>query len=142
MIGWASTPYNYEWAYTHPKKSAAMSAAGPISNFILLFISAIIIHVGIYFGFFLAPESINISNVVQATNPETFESLAKIISIMFSLNLILFVFNLIPLPPLDGSGILPMFMGEKTGRKYMDLIRSSGLSMIGLFIAWKLFDLF
>ncbi len=25
MIGWASTPYNYEWAYENPKKSAAMA---------------------------------------------------------------------------------------------------------------------
>lgn len=141
MLGWASTPYNYEWAYTHPKKSAAMSAAGPISNFILLFISAIIIHIGIYFGLFYAPETITISNIVQASNPEMFESVAKIISIMFSLNLILFVFNLIPLPPLDGSGILPMYMGEKTGRKYLDFITGSAFSMVGLFIAWKLFDL-
>ena len=38
MIGWASTPYNYDWAYSHPKKAAAMSVAGPISNFLLILV--------------------------------------------------------------------------------------------------------
>jgi len=141
MIGWGSAPYNYEWAYTYPKKSAAMSAAGPMSNFILLFITAVIIHIGIYSGLFYAPESITISSVVESYNPGVIESFAKILSVMFSLNLILFMFNLIPLPPLDGSGIIPMFLGEEKARKYMNFISNPAFSIIGILIAWRLFDL-
>jgi Zn-dependent protease len=140
MIGWAKTPYDYEWAYENPHKSAAMSAAGPMSNFILVLFAAAVIHIGIFFGWFYSPETVDISTLVLAYNSGIPSSIASIISVVFSMNLILCIFNLIPLPPLDGSGILPMFMGEEKGRKYMDVISGSAFSFVGIFIAWKLFD--
>ena len=54
-----------------------------------------------------------------------------------SLNLILFVFNLIPLPPLDGSGVLPLFMKESLAQRYLEFIHNPIFSMIGLLVAWK-----
>jgi len=140
MIGWASAPYDPEWAQRYPKKSAAMSAAGPMSNFILVIISALLIHIGIYFNVLFAPETITTGSVVEAVNPGFFESAAKILSIMFSLNLILFIFNLIPVPPLDGCGIIPMYLSEETGRKYIKVVGNSAFAFVGIFIAWKLFD--
>jgi Zn-dependent protease len=141
MIGWASTPYNPQWAHDYPKKAAAMSAAGPLSNFILLTISAIIIHAGILLGFFYQPDSILISSIVSASHKGFLEIAAKFVSIMFSLNLILFIFNLLPFPPLDGSGIAPMYLSEENGRKYMSFIRKPVFAIAGLFIAWKIFGL-
>jgi Zn-dependent protease len=141
MIGWASTPYNPQWAHDYPKKAAAMAAAGPISNFILLIISVAIIHIGIALGFFYQPDSITISGIISGVSTGWTEILAKIISIMFSLNLILFIFNLIPFPPLDGSAIPPMYLSEETGRKYISFVRSPVFAIAGLFIAWKIFDL-
>lgn len=141
MIGWASTPYNPQWAHDYPKKAAAMAAAGPISNFILLIISAALIHLGIILGFFYQPDSIFFSSVVESVNTGFTEILAKLISIMFSLNLILFIFNLIPFPPLDGSAIPPMYLSEETGRKYLSLVRSPAFALVGLFAAWKIFGL-
>lgn len=141
MIGWASTPYNPQWAHNYPKKAAAMAAAGPISNFILLIISVIIIHLGISLGIFVQPDSIFISSIVEAAGNGWMEIIAKLVSIMFSLNLILFVFNLIPFPPLDGSAIPPMYLSEEIGRKYISFVRSPVFAIAGLFIAWKIFDL-
>lgn len=141
MIGWASAPYNYEWAYNNPKKAAAMSAAGPISNFILLILAALLIHLGILTGYLYAPDTITISSITEATSEGMFSGVAKILSVMFSLNLILFIFNLIPLPPLDGSGIIPMYLSEEMGRKYMSVVHNTIFSLIGIFIAWKLFDM-
>ncbi len=141
MIGWASTPYNPQWAHNYPKKAAAMAAAGPISNFILLIIAATIIHLGIAFGIFYQPDTITISGIVSGVSAGWTEILAKIISVMFSLNLILFIFNLIPFPPLDGSAIPPMYLSEEVGRKYISFIRNPVFAIAGLFIAWKLFDL-
>ena len=141
MIGWASTPYNVQWAFNHPKKAAAMAAAGPISNFILVILAGLLIHIGIWTGLFYAPETITISSIVGTNSTGALVFVTKVLSVMFSLNLILFVFNLIPLPPLDGSGILPMYLSDDTGRKYMKLIRTPALFFVGLFIAWKLFDL-
>jgi Zn-dependent protease len=141
MIGWASTPYNPQWAHDYPKKAAAMAAAGPISNFILLIISIIVIHTGIVIGIFYQPDTITISGIVAGVSVGWTEILAKIVSVMFSLNLILFIFNLIPLPPLDGSAIPPMYLSEETGRKYIAFIRNPVFAIAGLFIAWKIFDL-
>ena len=141
MLGWASAPYDPEWAHKYPKKSAAMAAAGPMSNFILIIIAALLIHIGIYFNVLYAPEKITIDSVVAAVNPGFYDGIAKILSIMFSLNLILFFFNLIPIPPLDGSGIVPMYLSDEAGRKYLHFVRNSAFAFIGIFIAWKLFDL-
>jgi len=141
MIGWASTPYNPKWAHDYPKKAAAMAAAGPISNFILLIISVIIIHLGISLGIFVQPSTIYISSIVEAAGNGWMEIIAKLVSIMFSLNLILFVFNLIPFPPLDGSAIPPMYLSEEVGRKYISFVRSPVFAIAGLFIAWEIFDL-
>lgn len=142
MIGWASAPYDPEWAYNHPKKSAAMAAAGPMANFILVLISAVLIHLGIFFNVLYAPETISAANIVAAVNPGIFDGIAKLLSITFILNSILFLFNLLPIPPLDGSGILPMYLSEENGRKYMEKLNGFALELIGIIIAWKLFDIF
>ena len=139
MIGWASTPYNPQWAYDYPKKAAAMAAAGPISNFVLMIISVIIIHVGIAVGLFIQPDTITISGIVSGASIGWTEILAKIVSVMFSLNLILFVFNLLPFPPLDGSAVPPMYLSEEAGRKYINFVRKPVFALVGLFVAWNLF---
>jgi Zn-dependent protease len=141
MIGWASAPYDPEWAYNHPKKSAAMSAAGPIANFVLVVSAALLIHLGIYFNVLYAPDSISATNIVMAVNPGIFDGVAKFLSVLFILNSILFLFNLIPIPPLDGSGIIPMYLSEEKGRKYMKKMNGFALEIVGIVIAWKLFDL-
>jgi Zn-dependent protease len=141
MIGWASTPYNHEWANNNPKKAAMMAAAGPISNLLLIIVTALIIHLGMSFGMFYPPSTVNISSLVASTETGILESVAKLLSIMFSLNLILFIFNMLPVPPLDGSGIPPIFLSVENGKRYMNLIRNPGFTFIGLFAAWKLFDL-
>jgi len=139
MIGWASTPYNPQWAYDYPKKAAAMAAAGPISNFVLMIISVIIIHVGIAVGLFIQPDTITISGIVSGASIGWTEILAKIVSVMFSLNLILFVFNLLPFPPLDGSAVPQMYLSEEAGRKYINFVRKPVFALVGLFVAWNLF---
>lgn len=139
--GWASAPYDPEGAYKYPKKSAAMSAAGPMSNFILVIFSALLIHAGIYFNVLYAPETIHAENLVAAVNPGIFEGVAKLLSITFILNSILFLFNLIPIPPLDGSGIVPIYLSEEKGRKYLEAFSKAAFEFIGILIAWKLFDL-
>ncbi len=140
MVGWASAPYNPEWAYKYPKKSAAMAAAGPMANFILIVVSALLIHLGIMLNIFYAPETIKGVDIVSAVNSGIYGGAAKILGIFFILNSILFLFNLIPVPPLDGSGILPMYLNEANGRKYMSKINSYAFEIVGIIIAWYLFD--
>ena len=139
MVGWASTPYNANWAYQYPKRSALMALAGPISNLLLILLSALLIHIGIALGVFQVPTNIVFSHVTQASHSGIVSALAMLVSILFSLNLILFVFNLIPLPPLDGSAMVPLLLGENKARAYMEFISNPAYMFLGLFIAWKIF---
>lgn len=141
MIGWASAPYNYMWALNYPKRSAKMSLAGPLANLSLVIISALLIRLGIWLGVFFAPESLNFTHAVASTQDGIFMVLADFLSVFFSLNLILFVFNLLPIPPLDGSGIIPLFMSESRAVRYLEMINHPSFSFIGIIIAWKLFDM-
>jgi Zn-dependent protease len=140
MLGWASAPYNPHWASRYPKRSALMALAGPTTNLILFILMFFFIRVGVAAEVFFPPEVLNASNLVESYKPGIFSAIAKFISILFSLNLILFIFNLLPLPPLDGSGIVPLALHESTARRYLDFVRNPTFSLIGLLVAWKLFD--
>ncbi len=140
MIGWASAPYSPTWAIRYPKRSAMMALAGPSANLILVIVAAILIRVGMAFDVFYAPATVGFTSVTGAAGGGIFVVLAKLVSILFSLNLILFIFNLIPLPPLDGSGIVPLLLDSSMARKYMDFIRNPAYMFFGLFIAWRIFD--
>jgi Zn-dependent protease len=138
VIGWASTPYNIKWADSNPKKAGMMAAAGPLSNLVLLLLTALIIRVGIgYDLFYPHPYDVSMASLVEATEVGQLEIVAKILSIMFSMNLILFLFNIIPMPPLDGSGMLSIFFSDERGKRYLKAIRNPGFAFIGIFVIWK-----
>jgi Zn-dependent protease len=61
--------------------------------------------------------------------------------VAFSLNLLLGTFNLLPVPPLDGFGAIGLVLWEDAAQRFQELaLRMRGFSMIGLVIAWKVFD--
>jgi len=91
-------------------------------------------------GVFHAPESITFEQVTAAASPGFANSVSVAISIVFSLNLILFVFNLIPLPPLDGSEVLSLFLSDRAAERYAELLHQPGIRIIGLVVAWRLLD--
>jgi Zn-dependent protease len=139
MIGWASAPYDPHWAERYPKRAGMMAMAGPASNLALLLIAAILIRLGIAFGLFVAPASVDFDHVVSATSGGIPFLLATLLSFAFSLNLLLFLFNLLPFPPLDGSSIPFLFLSEKGADTYWQLLRHPGINLFGIFIAWKIF---
>ena len=143
MIGWASAPYDPAWAARHPKHAATMSLAGPLANLLIVLLAALAIHVGMHFHYFQPPEHTNFSRVVDTydvrNDMQYFAS--SFLSIAFSLNLLLFTFNLLPLPPLDGSGVLMYFVKEESAEHYMQILRHPTLAMFGIFIAWKVYGM-
>ncbi len=142
MMGWASAPYDPRWANRYPKRAGLMALAGPVSNLCLVILAGIFIRFGMMAHFFEAPESIDFNAVVIATQPGVAHFLATFASITFSLNLIMFLFNLFPVPPLDGSAIPLFFLSGRAAEKYADFVNTPGLGMIGLFLAWKVFGFF
>ncbi|MBF2622661.1 site-2 protease family protein [Listeria welshimeri] len=93
-FGWAKpTPVNRFKLKKRRLGSVLVSLAGPISNLLLA-----IVGVGLYALF------LNYSFFTYGSITETF------LMIFVELNIVLFVFNLIPIPPLDGYQILVEFL--------------------------------
>ena len=136
MIGWASTPYDPYWAQAYPKQAALKTLAGPAANLILMLIAGVFIHIGISAGIFYPPASITFTRVVEATSNGPLAGLAVLVSILFTLNLILLIFNLIPVPPLDGTAIGEFIFKGDMLYKYRQLMSHPSLRMFGIFIAW------
>ena len=137
MIGWASAPYDPLWAERHPRRAAWMALAGPAANFALMLIGAVAIRAGVSVGAFTAPTKATFTQVVSASEPGTLAAIATLLSILFVLNLLLFLFNLLPVPPLDGNQAATLLMSERTGRRFLELTRSFGV--LGLIVAWLVF---
>ena len=139
-FGFASTPYDPVWAHNHPRKSAWMAAAGPAANAILVIVAVILIKVGIASGIFAEPFSVNYQHIVDPVGSGGIEGLTAFLSMLFTLNLIMVVLNLIPLPPLDGSSIIALFLNDATARRYKTVISNPVFSLVGLLLAWQVFS--
>lgn len=98
VLGWAKpVPYNPSGLKNPQKAAAKIAAAGPLSNFALAAAFAVLLRFMIAFG----------------TGVTLIEFFASIVIV----NLFLGVFNLIPIPPLDGSKVLFGFL-PMNGRGY------------------------
>jgi Zn-dependent protease len=137
MVGWASTPFDPRWAYAHPRRAAWMSVAGPAANLLLVIAAGALIRAGIAVGVFFPPQWIRFADVVgaEAGLPS---AVASFLSVLFTLNLLLFLFNLFPLPPLDGSGALGLLLPESAARRVQLWLRHPTLSLLGILLAWTL----
>lgn len=137
MLGWGSAPYDPYWEQRYPRKAAWMALAGPVANFILVIVAAIIIHVGMAAGAFHIPDRIGFEELV--TGSGVADGFAKFASLLFSLNLLLGCFNLLPVAPLDGHSVLGLVLSEETHLRWLAFIRDPMPSMIGLIAAWQFF---
>ena len=100
-FGWGRpvevNPNNFNRTISIRKGNALVSFAGPAMNFILAIVFSII------YGLYIA-----LSGMFQFT--VVGDTIKTIIAFIISMNVGLGVFNLIPLPPLDGSKILTAFL--------------------------------
>jgi Zn-dependent protease len=97
IFGWAKpVPYDPRNLKNPKSGSGIIAAAGPLSNFLM----------AIFFGLFLRVLS-------PYQEIAAIEALIGLFGIIVFINLLLGVFNLIPIPPLDGSGILFALLPEK-----------------------------
>ncbi len=128
MMGWASAPYDPQWALQYPKRSAIMSMAGPAANLILVVISFIVLTLGVRSGHF------EVSPYQAVTG--VWGMVGVVMFIMFLLNTVLLIFNLLPVPPLDGSAIPLFFLKGSKAEEYQLFIRQPQVALAGMFIAF------
>ena len=117
-----------------------MALAGPAANIGLVILAGLAIHAGIAAGIFGPPTRANFTHVVDAAPGALAEGLATFVSILFSLNLLLAFFNLLPVPPLDGNTAVGIFLKEKVALRFVEMTHHPSFTFIGVIIAWSLFD--
>ncbi len=132
MIGWASAPYDPLWERRHPKRAAWMALAGPAANFSLMLLAVAALRGLDAFGL-LRPDPI--------TGAHSLATL--VLSFVFSLNLLLGTFNLLPVPPLDGSTAIMLLMPESSAQRYLNWLRGNSYAiaglLVGLFLFWRFY---
>jgi Zn-dependent protease len=140
MMGWASAPYDPYWEIRHPRRAAAMAAAGPAANLILFAVAFGILKAGLAGGIWTAPEpgTLAIDRLVAAAPgvASWIDALGRFLSVVFGLNLILGVFNLIPVPPLDGISVLAGLL-RPVRDLYLRIRGVPALAFVGLIVAWR-----
>jgi Zn-dependent protease len=110
-IGWAKpveiNPYNIKGRY----KLMLVAFAGPFSNFVMAVFFSFVVYL-----------IISISNL-KGLNPETsiLALFVGLLEIIVRINLVLGLFNLIPLPPLDGANIVRNLLPEDLSEAYFRL---------------------
>lgn len=132
VFGWAKpVPYN-PYNLKRPRKGGLwISFAGPIANLLAALGSATL-----YQAFRL--DQIWIIDPAQVNQPIV--SLSILLQALVSINVSLAFFNLIPIPPLDGSGILAGLLSERAAAQY-ERIRPYGFWILILLITTRALDL-
>ena len=102
------------------------------------------LHIGLAQGVFEPPRpgEGSFEQIVVAVDQGVFTGTATLLSILFSLNLILFTFNILPLPPLDGSAIVPLLVTSESAAKFRYYTSQPAVVLIGMMLAWNLFPRF
>ncbi len=136
-MGWASAPYDPHWEDRYPRRAALMALAGPLANLALAVFAFAVLKAGLIAGWWAQSEQ-RLDQMVPTDSAAGWAAgLAAFASIVLLINCVLFLFNLFPVPPLDGASIVAG-LGE-WGRSYRDMVRSS-FSFMGILVAWILFS--
>lgn len=121
LFGWARpvpvNPRNYR---NYKQGDIRVSLAGIGANLILAFVSTIIIIVLTY-----------VARLAPALLP-TVQLLAQMASYGLVINLVLAFFNLIPIPPLDGSHVMYHLLPPHLGMRYRELGRYGMLVLLAI----------
>jgi Zn-dependent protease len=106
-----------------------VAAAGPLSNLILAFLLAIPFKVGV-----LDWTPLSLNRIAHVMTGGFKEGIADVIGLMIFFNLILAVFNLIPLAPLDGSKVVGGLIPRHQAAAYARLERNGPLILMGIIL--------
>ena len=118
-FGWGK-PVQFDPFNLHnPRRDAALiSVAGPISNFLMAIVGSLLLR-----GVLLLPIAPPVVNIV----------LNFLVSFV-SVNIVLGIFNLVPIHPLDGFKIVGGFLSEHQAKQWYELERYGYIFLIALLL--------
>lgn len=115
-FGWAKPVMINPMYYKDRKKGTALvSIAGPLANLVMATVGMIIYALLV------------VLHAKMGLSKSIFGALSNIAYVFIYTNLCFMVFNLIPIPPLDGSKVLGMFLPDRT---YYKMLEYEQFSMI------------
>ncbi len=115
-VGWAKPVPTDPRRFKNPKAGMALSAAaGPVSNILIAFVSVLLYKV-IYY---------------MAPGTQFWAFMLFLLFNMANVNIVLAVFNLLPIPPFDGSRLITVFLPP---RLYFGIMRYERYIMMGMFL--------
>jgi Zn-dependent protease len=112
-FGWAKpTPYNPFNLQGGRSGEAIVGFAGPASNLVLATAAALPLR------------------YIAATNLAVPSEVIEVLFLFLQINVILMIFNLVPIPPLDGSKVLFAFLDPQTERQIRPVLEQFGFLIL------------
>ena len=140
LLGWAKPVQTNPLLWRDKTRANIMvSAAGPLSNFILAVVAFVIIKALLMSGILSLNGGYYTLVVAGPGQPAFLTPLAVFLSVMLMLNVLLGVFNFIPVPPLDGSHILEEMLPRSMAEAYYQ-IRPFGFILLYLLMFLGVFS--
>ena len=133
FIAWAKpVPVNPMYFANLKRDDILVSVVGPLSNIFMAFVCSIL-YILCYFLLPMVRES-------QSVATDALYFLLKMFGGGITLNIVLAVFNMIPIPPLDGSHVLAAYLPPELGDRYRQ-VGFYGIIIIILLMSFSPFNL-
>lgn len=117
IIGWAKpVPVNVRHLRRHQRDFVLVAAAGPASNLAMAFLAALLLA------------ALPVSPVVLG-EPNVSAPVATLFTLAVRLNVLLAVFNMLPIPPLDGGNLVGGLLPRRAAAAF-DQIRPYGFLLL------------
>jgi len=121
-FGWAKpVSFNPDNLKHKHRDEILISIAGPLSNLVIALLFFMVARVLFFFEYF--------------NNTDFGLGVVNLIVVWGVINISLFIFNLLPLPPLDGSHLYLTFLKETNPRLMLNLYKYGTLALLFLIIA-------